>query len=86
MSRTPKLSLSFQLRMVEGEAKKNQAILEQQIEILESQIAETKRREQNLTQMNETIMVALNEMNNGAKDAKMVNTNSQPWKALMPTP
>ena len=58
--------------MVEGESKKNQAILEQKIEILESQIADTKRREQNLTSMNETIMLALNEMNSGAKDAKMV--------------
>ena len=63
----------MQLRLLEGESKKNQAILEQRIEILESQIADTKRREQNLTQMNETIMLALND---GAKDTKMVKTPS----------
>lgn len=39
------------------------AVLEQKIEILESQIEEFKERERGLKKMNESIMFALNDIN-----------------------
>ena len=68
------LLTSVKVRNVEAEGRKTQAILEQKIEILESQLADVKNREQNLNKMNETIMVALNDMNGSDhKDPRMVH-------------
>ena len=39
-------------------------MLEQKIEILEQQLAESKNREENITRMNQTIFSAINELNN----------------------
>lgn len=62
------------MRAQEVESKKDQALLEQNIEILEAQLQEFKDREQNMTKMNETIMCALNDLNtNEEKDPKMVS-------------
>ena len=52
------------MRGQEIENKKNKAVLEQNIEILELQIQEAKEREENLKKMNNSIMTALNDGNN----------------------
>jgi len=59
---------------LEAESRKNQAILEQKIEILQNQIADAMKREQNLNKMNETIMSALNDINSDSRDPRMVQT------------
>ena len=58
---------------METEAIKNQALQEQKIEILETQLEELKNREHNMTKMNETIMGALSDLStNEEKDPKLV--------------
>jgi len=56
-------NLRKQLRQVEGEHKTTKALLEQKIELLENQITGFQERESSLKKMNETIMLALNDMN-----------------------
>jgi len=56
-------NLRKQLRQVEGEYKTTKAVLEQKIELLENQITGFQERESSLKKMNETIMLALNDMN-----------------------
>ena len=58
------LIMIIQLRQVEGEHKTTKAVLEQKIELLENQIAGSQERESSLKKMNDTIMLALNDMNN----------------------
>ena len=63
---------TLKLRLLKAESKKNQAILEQKIDILQNQISDAKKREQDLNRMNETVMSALNDLNSDSKDSKIV--------------
>ena len=63
---------TLKLRLLKTESKKNQAILEQKIDILQNQISDAKKREQDLNRMNETVMSALNDLNSDSKDSKIV--------------
>ena len=57
-------NLTFhQMRAQEAEFKKNKAVLEQRIEILELQNRELKEREENLKKMNNSIFGALKDFN-----------------------
>jgi len=51
------------MRSQDAEWKKNKAVLEQRIEILELQNRELKEREENLKKMNNSIFGALNDFN-----------------------
>ena len=51
------------MRSQEAEWKKNKAVLEQRIEILELQNRELKEREENLKKMNNSIFSALKDFN-----------------------
>jgi hypothetical protein len=55
------------LKAKENQWRKDKAVYEQKIELLEIQIRESKLREENLKNMNENIMSALNDMSSDNK-------------------
>ena len=67
--------LQRQLRAKEAAAKKEKAILEQKIELLEKQINEAKEREDNMRKMYDTMITALkpSENNKPAKELELIN-------------
>ncbi len=58
---------SLKLKAKENQWRKDKAVYEQKIELLEIQIRESKLREENLKNMNENIMSALNDMSSDNK-------------------
>ena len=60
---------------MEGEHKTLKAVLEQKIEILDSQLGEFQEREYNMKKMNETIMGAISDINNKDQNPLAVITH-----------
>ena len=66
------------MRTQEGEWKKNKAVLEQRIEILELQNRELKEKEENLKKMNNSIFTAMSDFNKES-DPKSVDFSYYPY-------
>lgn len=65
MDQTDVLDMQKQIRAKEALFKKDKAVLEQKVQILELQILESKEREDSIKKMYETMMSALNNTNEG---------------------